>query len=115
METRLRVRVRTIPALTVAVLAVAALATIASAQAPAPAARSPSTPADRVDMVHAKATFQALCSKCHDPGIATSQNHDRSGWQDVIQRMYGFGLVASEDETKQVVEYLTATYPPADR
>jgi cytochrome c5 len=117
MENRVRVRVRVATRFAGAA-AFAALASVAGAQpatnaamAAAGAPQALAQASNTVDMVHAKASFQSLCSKCHDLGQATSQNHDRAGWKEVVQRMTGFGLVASDDEVKEVVEYLAATHP----
>ena len=64
-----------------------------------------------VDMEHAKATFEGLCVNCHDIGLITAQGHDRAGWEEVITRMYGFGLAGSDEEVNEVLEYLVANYP----
>ncbi len=64
-----------------------------------------------LNVEHAKATFEGLCANCHDLGLVTAQGHDRSGWEEVVNRMYGFGLAGTDDEVKEVVEYLVATYP----
>jgi cytochrome c5 len=112
----LRVRVRV--ATTFAAAAVVLSAALGSAGAqPAASAEAASqaaaqtTHADPVDMVHAKKTFQTLCSKCHDLGLVTSQNHDRAGWNEVIQKMRGFNFVASDEETREILEYLVANLP----
>lgn len=97
------------------------LATLTSAVAGPPAkagtasqtqASAPAKPGATVDMAHAKTTFQTLCSKCHDLGIVTAQRHDRAGWNEIIQRMYGLNFVASEEEANAVLEYLVANHPP---
>lgn len=100
-------------------MAAVALSALAAAAAPqALSSTTPTPPGARpqdagapsgFDLVHAKATFQALCSKCHDLGPVNAQNHDRAGWQEVIERMNGFGLVASDEEREEVLSYLAAT------
>jgi cytochrome c5 len=77
--------------------------------APAPAAGAPA--AGAVDMNRAKLTFESTCSGCHEPTLATAQRHNRQGWEAVVDRMVGFGLTAPEPQLKEIVDYLTATYP----
>lgn len=64
-----------------------------------------------LNVEHAKATFEGLCTNCHDIGLVTAQGNDRAGWEEVVTRMYGFGLAGTDEEVKEVVEYLVATYP----
>jgi cytochrome c5 len=118
METRLKVRVRGAAAFAgTAAVIFAAVAALAGAQSPARAAAADASGAqsapgpgraDTIDMVHAKATFVTLCSKCHDLGPINAQRHDRAGWSEVLDRMSGFGLVASDEEIKEVLDYLVA-------
>lgn len=122
MESQLRVRVRGAATLGGATaLILIALASMASAQAPATDAAAsangarpqPGQRGDAIDPAHAAATVQSLCSKCHDIGLVTSARYDRAGWQDVLQRMYGHGLVASDEEAKEVLDYLSAAPSPS--
>ena len=110
----MKLRTRVAAAFAGAAVVFGALASTACAQSPARAAAAPAqtaSPGGGVDLIHAKASFQSLCSKCHDLGLATSQAHDRAGWNEVVQRMSGFGLVASDEEKAEVVEYLAASHP----
>lgn len=79
-----------------------------SAQPAAPAAESAATPAD---LSHSKALFEGVCSGCHAIGLVTSKGHDRDGWVEVVTRMYGLGMEASQDEALAIVDYLAATHP----
>lgn len=120
MESRLRVRVHGAAAFAGAAAVIfTALASMAHAQSPAPpraagadgAQAQPGragAPAPAVDPVHAAATLQTLCTKCHDLGLVAAAKYDRSGWQEVLQRMYGHGLVASDEEAKEVLDYLSS-------
>lgn len=107
-------------ATTLAGAAVVLLGVLTSAAAAPPVEAGPAGLAEThppgkpapVDMAHAKTTFQTLCSKCHDLGIVTAQRHDRAGWNEIIQRMYGLNFVASEEEANEVLEYLVANHPP---
>lgn len=125
MESRLRVRLRAAATFAgAAALIFTALPPPAGAQSPAPAAaasaKDPQAPpgqaeehSSAIDPAHAAATVQALCSKCHDLGLVASAKYDRAGWQEVLQRMYGHGLVASDEEAKEVLNYLAASPPPS--
>ena len=56
-------------------------------------------------------TFEQICSTCHDTAIATGPGHTRAGWQQVVDRMFGFGMSATDAQVKEVVDYLAANYP----
>lgn len=71
--------------------------------APAPAAGG-------VDMVHAKETVETVCKNCHDLSVVTDARYDRSGWQNVIIRMQAQGLSISNEQRKEILEYLTTNY-----
>jgi mono/diheme cytochrome c family protein len=77
-----------------------------AAQAPSPAAKS------AMDMPRAQATFEAVCSACHESTRATSLRNTRRGWEQVVDRMFSFGLSASDEQVAQVVEYLSVNFPP---
>ena len=62
-------------------------------------------------MAHAKATFEAVCSGCHEASLATDLRNTRRGWEQLVDRMFGFGLSASDAQVKEVVDYLATTYP----
>jgi cytochrome c5 len=81
-----------------------------TAAAPAAPAAGASSAASTVDMAHAKATFESLCNGCHEAALATDARYDRKGWESVIERMYGFGLSATDAQAKEIVEYLSANY-----
>lgn len=78
-----------------------------SAAAPA----APAAPSDGFDMQRAAALFGESCSACHEVELATSQRHDRAGWQRVIDTMFGYGYVATDESAGTIVEYLTRQYP----
>jgi mono/diheme cytochrome c family protein len=57
-------------------------------------------------------TFVRLCSACHAPDVVTSKRLNREGWEEVVQMMIGRGATGTEAELAEIVDYLTATYPP---
>ncbi len=88
-----------------------------STPAPAPATAAPSASASAApagatpDLARAEATFKTVCSGCHEAELAAELRNTREGWQQLIERMFGFGLAASADEVAQITDYLVHTYP----
>lgn len=81
--------------------------------APAPATTAAAAPAaSTADLTKAKATFESLCTGCHEGDVATAQRHDRRGWEQVIERMYGYGMSASPEQMREIADYLAASFPP---
>ncbi len=71
----------------------------------------PSAGADEGEKV-----FQENCSFCHTVDRAKAKHLTRGEWQDIINRMVGFGCSISSSRKKQeeVLEYLARTQgPPA--
>ncbi len=58
-----------------------------------------------------KQAFEQVCSTCHGIELVTGMRNSRRDWQRVVDRMYQFGLTASDDEVARIVDYLAATYP----
>jgi cytochrome c5 len=57
---------------------------------------------------------QRLCSGCHPIGTVTSQRHTGDEWDDIIARMVNHGLMATDQEQADVLDYLVKNYgPPA--
>lgn len=63
------------------------------------------------NMEHAKATFQTVCSGCHEASLATDLRNTRRAWEQVVDRMFGFGMSATDAQVKEIVDYLSTTYP----
>jgi mono/diheme cytochrome c family protein len=127
MEAFLRVKRHTVAAL---VLGAAALlgtgvAVTASAQEAPPAEAAPPTtppaaaaplatdaPAAAVDMAAGEALLQENCNRCHEAAPAVESQHlSREGWQGVIERMTGYGLEITDEQSKGLVDYLAAVHP----
>lgn len=60
-----------------------------------------------------RALFAHHCSSCHEEKIATALRNDRDGWKAIVDRMYGLGLTASDEDAEKIIEYLAAAYPVA--
>ena len=48
-----------------------------------------------------------ICSQCHEPQRAASVRLTREAWEAVLEKMVGLGMRASDDELKQILEYLS--------
>ena len=58
-----------------------------------------------------KDTFIRVCSKCHSPDNVIANGQDRSGWENTITKMAGFGAVADDDEFTEILNYLVKNFP----
>ncbi len=58
-------------------------------------------------------TLIRVCSKCHSPDNVIANGQDRTGWENTITKMAGFGAVATDDEFTEILEYLAKNFPPA--
>ena len=77
-----------------------------------PAAAAPlATGAPAVDLAAGKTAFEESCSGCHEASLAAGLRLSRAGWQEVVDRMLGFGLAVTDEQHKAIVDYLAATYP----
>lgn len=56
-----------------------------------------------------------VCSGCHTPENVVDQRLDRAGWEDVVAMMAGRGVTATDAELKQIVDYLSAHFPPEQK
>jgi competence protein ComEA len=57
-----------------------------------------------------RATVVKLCGTCHPPERGASVRLTRDGWQDVMTRMVGLGLKASDEELNVALEYLATHF-----
>lgn len=64
----------------------------------------------------AEVTVKA-CSGCHGMDQVVGERHDAAGWTGVVNDMINNGASATDDEAKQIVDYLTTNFgvapPPA--
>ena len=49
-----------------------------------------------------------LCSGCHEPTIVMTANLSENGWPGEIQKMIGLGAQGTNEEFKEVLNYLVA-------
>ena len=57
-----------------------------------------------------KAIVNRACQSCHDLGTVTDARHTAAEWPDVVERMRANGADLTDDEAKQVREYLIKAY-----
>jgi competence protein ComEA len=48
-----------------------------------------------------------VCGTCHEPQRSAALRLTREGWQDVMAKMMTLGAKATEEEQKQIVDYLS--------
>ena len=82
--------------------AAAAACNIALAQEPKSAPAFPDAPGKEV--------LLAKCFQCHGPGMWMAQRQDRRAWESTLYRMVGRGALWTEDEIRQMADYLGAAY-----
>jgi len=51
-----------------------------------------------------------VCAVCHEPQRAASVRLTREGWEDTVAKMQGLGARATDEEWKQVIDYLATNF-----
>lgn len=82
----------------IAGVSVASLVLITACTAGAPA--SPDVPEDAADLVRAR------CTRCHSVERLISADKDAAAWEETISRMRAKGADLSDDEARQLVDFL---------
>lgn len=57
-----------------------------------------------------KEVLLAKCFQCHGPNMWLALRQDRRAWESTLYRMVGRGALWSEDEIRQMADYLGAAY-----
>jgi hypothetical protein len=55
-----------------------------------------------------------VCSGCHSPALAASEQLSPKGWHGLVQRTAARGAVATVDEFNQNTLYLSKSFPKED-
>jgi len=74
----------------------------ALAQQKKPAAGFPDAPG--------KDVLVSKCFQCHSPNMWMDQRQDRRAWESTLYRMVGRGALWTQDEIKQMADYLGTVY-----
>jgi hypothetical protein len=83
---------------------------------PAPAQQRPSTSSGQARQAPGfpdapgKEVLVTKCFQCHSPNMWLDHRQDRRGWEATLYRMVGRGALWSEDEIKNMADYLGAAY-----
>ena len=51
-----------------------------------------------------------VCGKCHEPQRVAALRLTREGWEEVVAKMTSLGAKASDDELKQITDYLAENF-----
>jgi len=70
-----------------------------------PATETPSTP----EASPAQQLVETKCSMCHDLSRVEGANYDQAQWEATVTRMEQNGLVVTEQERQQIIDYLVET------
>ena len=57
-----------------------------------------------------KDVLTTKCFQCHGPNMWSDQRQDRRAWESAIYRMVGRGALWTEDEIRQMADYLGNVY-----
>ena len=57
-----------------------------------------------------KDVLVSKCFQCHSPNMWMDQRQDRRAWESTLYRMVGRGALWTEDEIKQMADYLGNVY-----
>ena len=57
-----------------------------------------------------KEVLVGKCFQCHSPSMWMDQRQDRHAWESTLFRMVGRGALWTEDEIRQMADYLGNTY-----
>ena len=51
-----------------------------------------------------------VCGKCHEPQRVAALRLTREGWEEVVAKMISLGAKATDDELKQITDYLAEQF-----
>jgi cytochrome c5 len=57
-----------------------------------------------------KEVLVSKCFQCHSPNMWMDQRQDRRAWESALYRMVGRGALWTQDEIKQMADYLGEVY-----
>ena len=61
---------------------------------------------------HAKATYQELCTGCHDASVIETQSYSRAQWDETVHSMVDRGLTSTPEQLDEIINYLAKNFPP---
>jgi cytochrome c5 len=78
---------------------------------PAPSA-TPTPATAEAASAHAKATYQELCTGCHDASVIETQGYSRAQWDETVHSMVDRGLTSTPEQLDEIIGYLAKNFPP---
>ena len=65
---------------------------------------------DQLPDAPGKEQVVAVCGKCHEPQRVAALRLTREGWEEVVAKMVSLGAKASDDDLKQITDYLAENF-----
>ena len=96
--------------LVVAALGIALVLALVSALVSAAPARAQSAAPGPGALSPGRDMIQAKCFQCHSPNMWMDQRQDRRAWESALYRMVGRGALWTQDEIRQMADYLGEVY-----
>lgn len=84
----------------------------AAAVAPAPAAPAVVRASTGLPPGAGRDLTQRVCTACHAIGMVTAKGRSSQDWAEIIGRMQGLGLEASDNDLYTIHDYLSRELPP---
>lgn len=60
-----------------------------------------------------KDTLIRVCSDCHSPDNVIANGQSRTGWENEITKMAGFGAQGTDEDFTAILDYLAKNFPAA--
>ena len=87
------------------------LFTLAAAAQTPPAAAPGDVPGAKLPPGEGRDVVMKVCTKCHDPSIAATEDLDGPGWKDLVNQMAANGAEGSDADFDTITAYLTKAFP----
>ncbi len=58
-----------------------------------------------------KDTLIRVCGDCHSPDNVIANGQDRTGWENEITKMAGFGAQGTDEDFTAILDYLAKNFP----
>jgi competence protein ComEA len=65
---------------------------------------------DQLPDAPGKEQVVTVCGKCHEPQRVAALRLTREGWEEVVAKMVSLGAKASDDDLKQITDYLAENF-----
>ena len=86
--------------------------TLAAAAETPPMAPPGVEPGAKLPPGEGREVVMRVCSKCHDPSNAATEDLDAAGWKDLVNQMAANGAQGSDADFDAIAAYLTKAFPP---